>query len=88
MADIHLRIRVGSDVALLLAMANVISREQLTDDSFINQRTSGSEEFIEHIKEFTPMAAPICEVDGDLIEEAATFMVKEPAAIYYEFRNH
>ena len=53
MADIHLRIRVGSDVALLLAMANVISREELTDDSFISQRTSGSEEFIDHIKEFT-----------------------------------
>ena len=49
MADLHLRIRVGSDVALLLAMAHVISREGLTDDSFISERTSGSEEFIEHI---------------------------------------
>ena len=68
MADLHLRIRVGSDVALLLAMAHVISREGLTDDSFINERTSGSEEFIEHIKEFTPeWAAPICEVDATLI---------------------
>lgn len=85
MADIHLRIRVGSDVALLLAMANVISREHLTDDSFINERTSGSEEFIEHIKEFTPeWAAPICEVDADLIEEAAIIYGKgAPAAIYY-----
>ena len=85
MADLHLRIRVGSDVALLLAMAHVISREGLTDDSFINERTSGSEEFIEHIKKFTPeWAAPICEVDATLIEEAAIIYGKgTPAAIYY-----
>ena len=43
MADLHLRIRVGSDVALLLAMANVIAREDLIDAEFIESRTAGSE---------------------------------------------
>ena len=40
MADLHLRIRVGSDVALLLAMANVIAREDLIDAEFIESRTA------------------------------------------------
>lgn len=85
MAHLHLRIRVGSDVALLLAMANVISREGLLDDSFIKERTSGSSDFIKHVEEFTPdWAATICEIDAKLIEEAAIIYGKgNPAAIYY-----
>ena len=85
MAHIHLRIRVGSDVALLLAMANVISRDGLLDDSFIKERTSGSQDFIKHVEEFTPdWAANICEIDAKLIEEAAIIYGKgNPSAIYY-----
>jgi len=85
MAHLHLRIRVGSDVALLLAMANVISREGLLNDSFIKERTSGSQDFIKHVEEFTPdWAANICEIDAKLIEEAAIIYGKgNPSAIYY-----
>ena len=35
MADIYLPIRVGSDAALLLAMAHVIAREGLIDEEFV-----------------------------------------------------
>lgn len=72
LADLHLPIRVGSDVALLLAMAHVIEREGLIDDSFIAERTTGGEEFLEHVKQFTPeWAAEICEVPAEDIEQAA-----------------
>ena len=72
MADLHLRIRVGSDVALLLAMANVIAREDLIDAEFIESRTAGSEEFLSHVKDFTPeWASSICEVPAEQIEQAA-----------------
>ena len=84
-ADLHLPIRVGSDVALLLAMAHVIARENLLASDFIDTRTSGIDEFLEHIKEFTPeWAAPICEVEAALIEQAALWYGQgDPAAIYY-----
>ena len=84
-ADLHLPIRVGSDVALLLAMAHVIARENLLASDFIDTRTSGIDEFLAHIKEFTPeWAAPICEAEAALIEQAALWYGQgDPAAIYY-----
>lgn len=85
LADIHLPIRVGSDVALLLAMAHVIARENLVDASFIADRTAGGEEFLEHVKEFTPeWASKICEVPAADIETAGLLYGRaKPGAIFY-----
>ncbi len=85
LADVYLPIRVGSDVALLLAMAHVIEREGLTDPDFIASRTSGWPEFQGHIKNFTPgWAAQICEVPAADIEAAALIYSRgERGAIYY-----
>ena len=44
LADVYLPIRVGSDAALLLAMAHVCAREGLLDEQFIAARTEGSNE--------------------------------------------
>ncbi len=85
LADLHLPIRVGSDVALLLAMAHVIVREGLVDREFIEARTAGSDEFFEHVTEFTPeWAAGICEIPAADIEKAGLmFGGGSPSAIYY-----
>ena len=85
MAHLHLPIRVGSDVALLLAMAHVIQREGLIDESFVSERTADSEKFLEHIKQFTPeWAAEICEVPAADIEQAGlNYGRGNPSAIYY-----
>lgn len=85
MAHLHLPIRVGSDVALLLAMAHVIQREGMIDDSFIADRTTGGPEFLEHIKQFTPeWASEICEVPAEDIERAGLIYGRgNPSAIYY-----
>ena len=85
MADIHLQLRVGSDVALLLGMAHVIAREGLIDQTFIDERTTKAEEFLEHIKEFTPeWAETICDVPAADIEKAGILYGKaERGAIYY-----
>lgn len=85
MADLHLPIRVGSDVALLLAMAHVIHREGLIDRTFIEERTADGDKFLEHVQEFTPeWAAPICEVPAADIETAALLYGNaSPGAIYY-----
>src|SRR5262245_31691709 len=54
LADVYLPIRVGSDVALLLAMAHVIEREGLVDRAFVDARTELSEAFLAHVRQFTP----------------------------------
>ena len=84
-ADVYLPIRVGSDVALLLAMAHVIAREGLVDQKFIDDRTKGADEFLDHIKKFTPeWAEPICEVPTQDIETAAKlYGGGERSGIYY-----
>ena len=85
LADLYLPIRVGSDVALLLAMAHVIAREDLIDPTFIEQRTTGSEEFLRHVASFTPeWASEFTQIPASLIEQAAlAFGQAERGAIYY-----
>ncbi len=84
-AELYLPIRVGSDVALLLAMAHVIDREGLVDEEFVAARTSGFDEFRTHLRRFTPAwAAGICGVPAADIESAARIYGSAGrAAIYY-----
>ena len=85
MADIYLPIRVGSDVALLLAMAHVIVRDDLHDHAFIEERTLDADQFLEHLSEFTPeWASTITEVPAADIEKAAKlYGAGDKGAIYY-----
>ncbi|NNC88906.1 MAG: molybdopterin-dependent oxidoreductase [Akkermansiaceae bacterium] len=85
LADVYLPIRVGSDVALLLAMAHVIERDGLVNWEFIEARTAGGDDFLTHVKQFTPeWAAGICEVPAADIERAARLYGEgAPSAIYY-----
>ena len=85
LSHLYLPIRVGSDTALLLAMAHVIAREGLVDEGFLAERTTEAEAFLEHVKRFTPeWAAEICEVPAGDIEQAARWYANaERGAIYY-----
>ena len=85
MADLYLPLRVGSDVAMLGAMAHVIAREGLVDGEFISRRTRESEAFLEHVERFTPeWAETISGVPAADIEEAAIwFGQADRGAIYY-----
>ena len=84
-ADLYLPIRVGSDTALLLAMAHVIVREGLVDQGFLDARTTEGTAFVEHVRQFTPeWAAEICEVPAADIERAAIlYGSADRGAIYY-----
>ena len=85
MADLYLPLRVGSDVPLLLAMAHVITRDGLVDRDFMQARTTGWEDFLEHVVEFTPAwAERITGVAAADIERAALWYGSaDKAAIYY-----
>ena len=84
-AELYLPIRVGSDVALLLAMAHVIDKEGLVDAEFIAARTQGYDALREHLREFTPTwASAICGVPaGDIEAAARIYGGASRAAIYY-----
>ena len=84
-AHLYLPLQVGTDVALLLAMAHVIDREGLTDPAFIAERTRDAESFLTHIKRFTPAwAESICGVPARDIETAARWYGgADRGAIYY-----
>ncbi len=85
LSDLYLPIRVGSDAALLLAMAHVIAREGLVNEAFIRDRTVEGEKFLEHVKQFSPeWAEEITGVPARDIETAALLYGRaERGAIYY-----
>ncbi len=81
----HMPLRIGTDTALLNAMANVILSEGLEDREFIEKHTEGFEEFREFVREFTPeRAEEITGVPaGDIIASAREYASTKPAAIIY-----
>jgi len=85
LADLYLPLRVGSDAALLLAMAHVIQREGLVDQAFVERYTTEAEAFLEHIKPFTPKwAAGITGLPpGDIEKAAVWYGSADRGAIYY-----
>lgn len=80
-ADIHLQIRPGTNVALLIGMMSQIIDSGLEDRDFISQRTEGYEEFVESVRGLTvEQAAGICGVDADDIRRAAELYARAEAA--------
>ena len=71
-ADWFLPIRPGTDVALVLAMMHVIVRDDLVDHDYVAQYTSGFDELVEHVRDWTPERAAIeCGLEAADIERLA-----------------
>ena len=85
MADRHLKLRPGTDIWLLNAMANVIVTEALYDEDFIAHNTEGFEAVAETVRAYTPEAAE--QVTGVPAEEiratARQYATTRKAGIYY-----
>ncbi len=72
LADIWLRQRPGSDVALINGLINVIISEQLWDKEFVARRTEGFEAMRVGIQKYTPeYVEEITGVPGEDIRQAA-----------------
>ncbi len=84
-ADLYLPLRVGTDVALLGAMAHVILRDGLENRAFLAERTEGIDALREHARRFTPeWAAELTGVPAADIERAARlYATAARGAIYY-----
>jgi len=84
-ADIWLRQKPGTDVALINGLLHIIMEERLVDDTFIKERTEGFDELKETIKNYPP--ATVSNITGvpedDLYNAARTFAEADKAAILY-----
>jgi formate dehydrogenase major subunit/formate dehydrogenase alpha subunit len=84
-ADLHLRHKPGTDLALLNGLMHIILRENWQDDAFIAARTEGFEEFKAVIEKYTPeMTSAITGVPAEDIERAARMLAENrPGALLY-----
>ena len=84
-ADVFLRIKPGTNIALINGMMNVILEEDLQDKEFIAERTENFEELEKVVKDYTPeKAALICGVEAEDIRTAARLYAKAAnASIIY-----
>ncbi|KAF1722264.1 nitrate reductase [Pseudoxanthomonas wuyuanensis] len=82
MADLHLAIQPGTDVALFNGMLHHLIWEGLIDSAFIANHTEGFAELKQLVRDYTPrMAADLCGVAlADLIQ-AAEWFGRSPAAL-------
>ncbi|MCR5128645.1 MAG: formate dehydrogenase subunit alpha [Lachnospiraceae bacterium] len=80
-ADIHLKLKPGTNVAFANGMMNVFINEGLIDEEFIKERTEGFEELKKIVMEYTPeKVAEICHIDPDHLREAALMYAKAKKA--------
>jgi len=85
MATLHIPIRVGSDVAFLNGVMNVLITENLYDREYVESRCSGFDTFKAKILEYPPeRAAEICGISAEAIRGAARrFASAKPGMLMY-----
>ena len=80
-ADIHLKLRPGTNVAFANGIMHVIIEEGLQDQKFIEERTEGYEKIRDIVKEYTPeRVARICHIDPEDLRRAAIMYAKADRA--------
>jgi formate dehydrogenase alpha subunit len=85
LADIHLRFKNGTDVALLNGLMHVILKENLENKEFIRTRTENFDELQKTVSTYTPeKVAAICEITpAEIINAARMFAHSEKGMIVY-----
>ena len=74
--------RPGTDLALLSALLHVVDRDGLVDETFVERHTTGWEEARAVAREWSPArAAEVCQVEAELIEQAAHRFASAGAAM-------
>ena len=75
--DLHIRPRLGTDVWLANAVANIIIREGAFDKDFIENRCYGFDRYSRFVAGFAPeKAAEVCEVPRSQIEKLARVYIE------------
>jgi anaerobic selenocysteine-containing dehydrogenase len=84
-ADMHLRVRSGTDGALALGMLNIIINEGLYDKEFVDKWTYGFEELKKRVQEYPPdKVSEITWIPKDqIITAARLYATSKPAALHW-----
>lgn len=84
-AEVFLRLRPGTDIALLSGIAHVIVNEGLQNNEFIREKTEGFERWKQTIQEFTPekVEAITGVPKQDLIKAARLYGGSRKAGLFY-----
>jgi formate dehydrogenase major subunit len=84
-ADMHLPLKVGSDIALLNAIMHVLIEEDLYDRAFVAEHTTGFEQLKKTVQAYPPeKAAPVCGIDADTIRKVSRLLASvKPAMVCY-----
>jgi len=84
-ADLHLRHKPGTDLALLNGLMHIILREGWQDEAFINGRTEGFEELKAVVMKYSPaIVSEITGVPVEQLEKAARLLGENrPGALLY-----
>lgn len=82
LADLHLQIHPGTDVALCHGLLHAVIRQGWTAGDFIAQRTEGFDALQELVRDWTPArAAQVCGVPEAAIWQAAEWFARSPATL-------
>jgi formate dehydrogenase alpha subunit len=85
LADIHIAPRLGTDIALINCLLNILIQEELINRDFIAQRTTGFDAVSKSVSHYTPEAVEkITGVQAEKIREVARiFGSADRAAVVY-----
>ena len=85
MASAHLRLKVGSDIALINGLMYVLIEEDLYAHEYVDRCTTGFEELKQKVMDYPPeRAAEISGVPADVIRETARLLASvKPAMLIY-----
>jgi len=88
-ADLHLPLRPGTDVALLQAMLNVLIWEDAVDRDYIARYTGGFDALNERVRSMTPRkAAEICGLNAaDIVQAALWFAENKTLSFWCQGMN-
>lgn len=84
-ADIHLKLKPGTNVYFANAFANYLIQNDLYDEQFVADRTEGFEILAATVRDYTPEEVErVCGIDRrDFIAAVKTFAEADAAAIVY-----
>ncbi|MFA9440236.1 molybdopterin-dependent oxidoreductase [Uliginosibacterium sp. sgz301328] len=82
MADVHLQIQPGTDVALFNGMLHHLIWEGLVDADYVAAHTEGFQALKTQVRDYTPrMAAELCGIDESQLVEAAEIFGRSRASL-------
>ncbi len=81
-ADLHLPLKPGSDIALFNGILHVLIKENLIDQTYINDHTNGFDELAALVEKYTPeVVAETCGLREEAIIQAACWFGRSKAAL-------